>query len=164
MVYASFLSSYIILWWGQVLWAVMVTLTGDVLFLLKWNHIWLSVQMLPYKMSLIWFWHSGMTPSVCAGREEKRKRCESLRSHSSWGTEAREGTGQSSPSKHQSRSVGMLISVITLYQENQPENGRSQLRNALEKILGRIGRITTFLRKMIYLYIYIHVIYIIYKI
>lgn len=81
MVYASFLSSYIILWWGQVLWAVMVTLTGDVLFLLKWNHIWLSVQMLPYKMSLIWFWHSGMTPSVCAGREEKRKRCESLRSH-----------------------------------------------------------------------------------
>lgn len=58
----------------------------------------------------------------------------------------------------------MLISVITLYQENQPENGRSQLRNALEKILGRIGRITTFLRKMIYLYIYIHVIYIIYKI
>lgn len=91
-----------------------------------------------------------MTPSVCAGRGEKRKRCESLRSHSSWGTEAREGTGQSSPSKHQSRSVGMLISVITLYQENQPENGRSQLRNALEKNTREHRQNNNFLRKMIY--------------
>ena len=167
MVCASFLSSYIILWSGQVIWAVMVTLAGDVLFLLKWNHIWLSVQMLPYKMSPIWFWHSRMTPSVCAGRGEKRKRCEPPRSHSSWGTEAREGTGQSSPSKHQSRSVGMWKCGYTLSGKSA-RKWKITAKECSGKNTREHRQNDKFLRKMIYqyiyIYIYIHIIYIIYKI
>lgn len=43
-----------------------------------------------------------------------------------------------------SLGVWACESVVILYQENQPENGRSRLRNALEKILGSIDRMTNF--------------------